>query len=118
VTAATRARAGSAPQRFRQPTSASGLRSDIQALRAAAVLAVVVNHLWPGWLPGGFLGVDVFFAISGFLITAHLIRELDGTGTLRLGRFWLRRVRRLIPASVVVLAVVAIAVWLWVSLRR
>ena len=113
MTTATRTSAATRADARRGPTTAPGLRPEIQALRAAAVLAVVVNHLWPDSLAGGFLGVDVFFAISGFLITAHLLRELDRTGTIRLGRFWLRRTRRLLPASVLVLAVIAAAVLAW-----
>ena len=60
------------------------LRADIQGLRALAVMSVVLFHLWPNRLPGGFVGVDVFFVISGYLITAHLVREVDQTGRLRL----------------------------------
>ncbi|KAF5299532.1 hypothetical protein FQR65_LT19502 [Abscondita terminalis] len=61
------------------------LRADIQALRAIAVLLVVVNHLWPTRLPGGYVGVDVFFVVSGFLISAHLLKEVTATGRVRLG---------------------------------
>lgn len=61
-----------------------GMRSEIQALRAIAVLAVVVFHLWPTRLTGGFVGVDIFFVISGYLITSHLIREVAREGTVRL----------------------------------
>jgi peptidoglycan/LPS O-acetylase OafA/YrhL len=78
-------------------------RSEIQGLRALAVLLVVLFHLWPRRLPGGYVGVDVFFVISGFLITSHMVREVDRTGTLRVGRFWARRIRRLLPASLLVL---------------
>ncbi|GAA2036992.1 acyltransferase family protein [Pseudokineococcus marinus] len=87
-------------------------RADIQALRALAVGLVVVYHLWPERLPGGYVGVDVFFVVSGFLITAHLVREVTRTGTVRLGRFWARRARRLLPASLLVLLVTAAAVLL------
>lgn len=80
-----------------------GYRADIQALRAVAVLLVVVYHLWPSRLSGGFIGVDVFFVISGFLITGHLIREVERTGTIAVSAFWARRIRRLLPASFVVL---------------
>ncbi|MRJ75303.1 acyltransferase family protein [Aeromicrobium sp. SMF47] len=90
------------------------LRADVQALRALAVVAVVVYHLWPEALPGGFTGVDVFFVISGFLITDHLAREVDRTGTLDLRRFWAGRARRLLPASLLVLLVTAVAVLLTV----
>jgi peptidoglycan/LPS O-acetylase OafA/YrhL len=86
------------------------LRTDIQALRAFAVMAVVLYHLWPHRLGGGFIGVDVFFVISGFLITGHLLREVDRTGSVRLGRFWAARARRLLPASLLVLLVTAVAV--------
>lgn len=89
---------------------AGGQRPEIQALRAFAVLAVVLNHLWPGRVQGGFVGVDVFFVISGFLITSHLLREATSTGTIRLGAFWARRARRLLPASLVVLAACALGV--------
>lgn len=75
----------------------------VQGLRAIAVLLVVLYHFWPGRLPGGYVGVDVFFVISGFLITGHLMRELTATGTVRLGQFWARRARRLLPASLLVL---------------
>lgn len=81
----------------------SGYRADIQALRAVAVLLVVVYHLWPSRLSGGFVGVDVFFVISGFLITGHLVKEIDKTGTISITSFWARRIRRLLPASFVVL---------------
>lgn len=90
-----------------------GFRADIQALRALAVSLVVLNHLWPARLPGGYVGVDVFFVISGFLITSHLTKELLNTGHVRLRRFYVRRARRLLPAALVVLGASTIAVWLW-----
>ena len=84
---------------------ATGTRPEIQALRAVAVLAVVANHIWPEHLTGGFVGVDIFFVISGFLITSHLLKEIDRTGTVALAAFWARRARRLLPASLLVLLV-------------
>jgi len=82
----------------------------LDGLRALAVGAVLVYHLRPTSLPGGFLGVDVFFVISGFLITTLLLRELGSRGRLDLPRFWLRRARRLLPALVsVVLVSVSLA---------
>jgi peptidoglycan/LPS O-acetylase OafA/YrhL len=75
----------------------------VQGLRAIAVLAVVLYHFWPARFSGGYVGVDIFFVISGFLITAHLMRELTVSGTVRLGQFWARRARRLLPASLLVL---------------
>ena len=90
------------------------MRQEIQGLRAVAVLLVVLFHLWPDRLPGGYVGVDVFFVISGFLITAHLLREVDRDGSVDLARFWARRMRRLLPASYLVLLVSAVGVLLWV----
>lgn len=88
------------------------MRRDIQFLRAIAVTAVIVFHLDPRWLHGGFVGVDIFFVISGFLITTHLLRRVPTTGR-DLGAFWARRIRRLLPASLFVLLVTLIAVHLW-----
>jgi peptidoglycan/LPS O-acetylase OafA/YrhL len=82
---------------------------EVQALRALAVLLVVVYHFQSGLLPGGFVGVDVFFVISGFLITGHLLRELRDTGRVSLGAFWAARARRILPASLVTIAVVCLA---------
>jgi len=79
------------------------IRQDIQALRAVAVALVLVVHLWPSALPGGFIGVDVFFVISGFLIIGHLLRQVETTGWISLSSFWARRIRRLLPAAGVVL---------------
>lgn len=87
------------------------MRTDIQALRALAVSLVVLTHLWPDQITGGYVGVDVFFVISGYLISAHLLKELNGSGRVRLGRFYARRVRRLIPAALTVLLVSTLAVW-------
>jgi peptidoglycan/LPS O-acetylase OafA/YrhL len=95
------------------PRTPRPVRPEIQALRAGAALLVVLYHLWPGRLPGGFMGVDVFFVISGFLITSHLAREATSTGRVRLGRFWARRARRLLPAAYLVLATSAVAVYAW-----
>ena len=80
------------------------LRPEIQALRAIAVLGVVTYHLWPHVVHGGFIGVDIFFVISGFLITSHLLREVAKTGRIKLASFWARRARRLLPASLLVIA--------------
>jgi peptidoglycan/LPS O-acetylase OafA/YrhL len=92
--------------------SPSPTRPEIQALRAVAVTLVLVYHLWPASLPGGFVGVDVFFVISGFLITSHLLREVMRTGTVSVTHFWARRIRRLLPAAyTVLLASLAATVW-------
>ncbi|QIM19280.1 acyltransferase [Leucobacter coleopterorum] len=80
-------------------------RLDIQGLRALAVVLVVVFHLFPRLVPGGYIGVDIFFVISGFLITGHLLREVETQGRVCVTQFWARRVRRLLPASLLVLAV-------------
>jgi peptidoglycan/LPS O-acetylase OafA/YrhL len=90
------------------------LRPEIQALRAAAVSLVVAYHLFPAALPGGFIGVDVFFAISGFLITSQLLREVDRSQQISLLGFWGRRARRIAPAALLVLAVCILATLVWV----
>ncbi len=82
-----------------------GFRPEIQGLRAVAVLLVVAYHLYPNRVSGGYVGVDVFFVLSGYLITSHLLREATTTSRLSLARFWERRIRRLLPASLLVLAV-------------
>ncbi|MCR6704139.1 MAG: acyltransferase family protein [Cellulomonas sp.] len=81
----------------------------LDGLRAIAVLAVIAYHLWPEAVPGGFLGVDVFFVVSGFLITTLLLRQMSRTGRLDMPDFWKRRARRLLPALVSVLLVGTVA---------
>ncbi|MFE0812066.1 acyltransferase family protein [Streptomyces sp. NPDC058848] len=93
-------------------------RPDIQALRALAVGLVVFHHLWPTVLTAGFVGVDAFFVISGYLITAQLAHEIDGTGRIRIADFFARRVRRLLPAALLVLASVVVAVHTLVAQDR
>ncbi|WP_022883312.1 acyltransferase family protein [Glaciibacter superstes] len=98
-------------------TSARGqrdVRADIQALRALAVLAVLVFHLWPNLLPGGYIGVDVFFVISGYLITSHLLREAVGTGRIRVAAFWSKRAKRLLPAALLTLAFTVVGILVWI----
>jgi peptidoglycan/LPS O-acetylase OafA/YrhL len=88
-------------------------RTDIQGLRAIAVVLVVADHAFE-WPSGGFVGVDVFYVISGYLITSLLLRELDRTGAISLRAFYARRVRRIVPAAALVLVVttvVALLVW-------
>lgn len=75
---------------------------EIQGLRAIAVGTVLLFHIWPGLVPGGFVGVDVFFVISGYLITGSLIRDIDSGRTNPLLRFYGRRIRRLMPAATLV----------------
>jgi peptidoglycan/LPS O-acetylase OafA/YrhL len=84
----------------------------LDGLRALAVLAVVAYHLQLGWAQGGMLGVAVFFTLSGYLITDLLLEQWATTGHLKLGEFWRRRARRLLPALFLMLAVVTV----WVSL--
>jgi peptidoglycan/LPS O-acetylase OafA/YrhL len=86
----------------------------LDGLRAVAVAAVVSYHFWPSALPGGFLGVDLFFVISGYLITRLLLTEIDTHGDLSLGGFYLRRARRLLPAALTLVGVTALAaIFLW-----
>lgn len=84
----------------------------LDGLRAIAVLAVIAYKLELGWAQGGLLGVGVFFTLSGYLITDLLLEQREAIGRLRLGDFWLRRARRLLPALFLMLAVVAV----WVAL--
>ena len=102
----------------------SSFRPDIQGLRAMAVIAVLLYHLEVPFVPGGFVGVDVFFVISGFLITGLLLRQLIDTGRISLTGFYARRARRLLPAATLVLVATAaltaafLPVTRWASIGR
>jgi peptidoglycan/LPS O-acetylase OafA/YrhL len=89
-----------------------GFRTDVEGLRAVAVGVVLLYHAGVPFAPGGYVGVDVFFVISGYLITGLLLRELEKTGTVSLARFYSRRAKRLLPLTVVVLAFVVVLSWL------
>ncbi len=103
----------SAGGRSRRP----GFRADIQGLRAVAVVAVIANHLF-GEPTGAYVGVDVFFVISGFLITGLMLRESDRTGSVSWVGFYRRRIRRIVPAATAVLAATAVgAAFLFSSAR-
>lgn len=86
-------------------TAKNGRFGGLDGLRAIAVALVLIYHFFPKALPGGFLGVDVFLVISGFLITSLLLREHDATGRIDLVGFWRRRARRLLPAVALVVLV-------------
>src|SRR6185312_17448559 len=84
-------------------------RPDIEGLRAVAIVAVLLCHAGVPFLAGGYVGVDVFFVISGFLITRLLVGELDRSGRISLRRFYARRIKRLMPQAVLAIVCVAIA---------
>jgi peptidoglycan/LPS O-acetylase OafA/YrhL len=90
-----------------ETTKQSGRRPDIQGLRAVAVVAIVASHVTQ-WPAGGFVGVDVFFVISGFLITGLLLRDYALTGRVSLAAFYSRRIRRIVPAALVVLVATSV----------
>ena len=94
------------PSRGGTVDGVSTFRPDVEGLRALAIVLVLLNHAGVG-LTGGFVGVDVFFVISGFLITGMLRGELARTGRVSLARFYARRIRRLMPQAVTAIAVVA-----------
>jgi peptidoglycan/LPS O-acetylase OafA/YrhL len=93
--------------------AASVYRPDIDGLRALAVIAVILYHAGVPGFTGGYVGVDVFFVISGYLITQQLIQPASGGVAQRLATFYLRRARRILPALFVMLATVSVAAWLW-----
>ena len=82
----------------------------LDGLRAVGVLLIMGFHFGIGWLPGGFVGVDLFYVLSGYLITGLLVGEFSKRGSIKLSSFWLRRARRLLPALVIVLVVVTLLV--------
>ncbi|MGW4993041.1 acyltransferase family protein [Streptomyces mirabilis] len=100
------------------PSGGHSLRLDIQGLRAVAVTLVVLSHAGVSQVSGGYVGVDVFFVISGFLITSLLLRELATTGRLSVRTFYARRALRLLPASSLVIAVTLAGSWLFLSKAR
>ena len=104
----------SRPGRRTAPTDISRVPylPGLDGMRALAVVAVMVYHANPDWLPGGFLGVEVFFVISGYLITLLLISEKERTSTVDMKQFWIRRARRLLPA----LFTMMIALTIWTAL--
>ena len=91
--------------------SVAGYRGDIDGLRAIAVLAVVAFHAFPASLRGGFVGVDVFFVISGFLISGILFKAMQAD-KFSLLEFYARRIRRIFPALLVILVFLLVAGWL------
>jgi peptidoglycan/LPS O-acetylase OafA/YrhL len=93
----------------------AAFRPDIEGLRGVAVLLVVLYHVGIPWVPGGYVGVDVFFVLSGYLISGLVIREVESTGRLNVAAFYGRRARRLLPASVLVVLTTLLAGWLLYS---
>ena len=93
---------------MKAPSSAAEFRPDIEGLRGIAILLVLLFHAGLPWTPGGFVGVDVFFVISGFLITGKLWRESQQPGGLNITRFYAWRIRRLLPAALVAVAAITV----------
>ena len=91
----------------------SKFRTDVQGLRAIAVLLVVLYHSGVETLSGGFIGVDAFFVISGFLITTHLLESLERHGRISFPAFYARRARRILPAALLVALLTTVAAWIW-----
>lgn len=102
----------------RQPHRSLSYRPALDGIRGVAVLAVVIYHVDNRWLPGGWLGVDVFFVLSGFLICSLLLAEYRRSQTIDLIGFWLARARRLLPALLLVIAAVLIASRIWAEPAR
>lgn len=101
------------------PSERAHFRADIEGLRGIAILLVIAFHAGVSWTAGGYVGVDVFFVISGFFITGLLAREVRDTGDIDLAEFYARRARRLLPAFLlVVLATVAAALWLYAPIDQ
>ncbi|MHB1710090.1 MAG: acyltransferase family protein, partial [Acidimicrobiales bacterium] len=98
--------AGDAPA-VASPRSPANRIAGLDGLRALAVLGVMAYHFGVGWLPGGFLGVDAFYVLSGYLITTLLVAEYKNAARVRLGAFWARRARRLLPCLVLVILAVS-----------
>src|SRR4051794_19123077 len=92
-------------------------RPEIQALRGLAGVVVGAFHVWPSVVPGGFVGVDVFFVVSGFLITSLLLKEAETAGRVSLTGFWARRARRILPAALVTLVFCLAATYLLVPMN-
>ncbi|HUC32812.1 MAG TPA: acyltransferase, partial [Ilumatobacteraceae bacterium] len=102
------------------PTAPSGMgyQPTLDGVRAMSVIAVILYHAGFGWMHGGFFGVEVFFVVSGFLITSLLIEERDGRGRVHLGQFWTRRWRRLLPALFTMLLVIGTWAVFWGSAEQ
>jgi peptidoglycan/LPS O-acetylase OafA/YrhL len=109
---------GEPPEDLRKRGPRPGFRPDIEGLRAVAILLVVLYHVGVSTFTGGYVGVDVFFVISGFIITSHLVREVTATGELSIGRFYARRAMRLLPAATLVIASTLVASWYWLPVTR
>jgi len=95
-----------------------GYQPSLDGIRAMSVIGVMFYHAGFSWMHGGFFGVEVFFVVSGFLITSLLIEERDSTGRVNLRLFWLRRMRRLLPALVAVLVVIGVWAVFWGSAEQ
>lgn len=96
------------PQKGNTASTKGKFRLDIQGLRAFAVIVVILDHMF-AWPSGGFVGVDIFFVISGFLITGHLMREWEQTGQISFWKFYKGRIKRILPAATLVLVVTVVA---------
>ncbi len=111
----SRAPAADQPTRVGSTSAASPIalahRNDLQGLRAVAVLLVVLSHAGVTWLAGGYVGVDVFFVLSGFLITGLLLKEARHEGSVSITEFYKRRVRRILPAAALTLVVTDVAAY-------
>ena len=92
------------------PATRFRYRPDIDTLRGIAVLAVLIFHLNKAWLPGGFVGVDIFFVISGYVVTGSFLNHATEPLWLRLGSFYLRRIRRLLPNLLLCVGLTSVAV--------